>query len=330
MDKKKIARIVNAWGIKNFSFKPLKGGMVNENFLIDSDIGKYVLRKLGFLKGLAGLKKELGYLLYLSRSRFKYEVPTPLYTTNNKLFVENAGSVFWLYRYIEGNVKNNVGYNQIGEIAKMTLEYHHLTKLYKKIHVRSATKDPFFKKGIRNFALSLMSKNIVLLERENKQFIKDISKLLLILKELNVPGYESLPTYPIHSDIKCDNLIWKGKKLVGVVDFDNVGRINFPLVKDLATTIQYCCLTKESGYKIDIRLAKHFVEVYRKGSELSDIEVRSIPPLIISNWIDLYLYTYWLIKKKGVSKSNIEKQKTAYAAAMWCNQNASTLAAALL
>lgn len=329
MNKTEIARIVSAWGIKSFSFRPLNGGMVNENFFIGSDTGTYVLRKLGFLKGLKGLKKELDYLLYLNNQRFKYKVPTPLYITNNALFVENGGHVFWLYRYIDGTIKDNTSYDQIEEIARMTSDYHRLTKSYKKIRVRSATRDPFFRKGIRKFSLSLMPKRSMVLKQEDKMFTENINNLLSILNELNVPGYESLATYPINSDIKYDNLIWKGKKLVGIIDFDNVGRVNFPLVKDLATTIQYCCLIKDSEYKIDMKLAKHFVETYRRNSELSELEVRSIPPLIISSWIDVYNYAYWLIKN-GSSRSNMEKLKKCYAAATWCNQNADTIVSALL
>jgi Putative homoserine kinase type II (protein kinase fold) len=219
MNKTEIARIVSAWGIKSFSFRPLNGGMVNENFFIGSDTGAYVLRKLGFLKGLKGLKKELDYLLYFNNQRFKYKVPTPLYTTNNALFVENGGQVFWLYRYIDGTIKDNTSYDQIEEIARMISDYHRLTKSYKKIRVRSATRDPFFRKGIRKFSLSLMPKRDMVLRQEDKIFIENINDLLFILNELNVPGYESLATYPINSDIKYDNLIWKGKKLVGIIDF---------------------------------------------------------------------------------------------------------------
>ena len=63
--------------------------------------------------------------------------------------------------------------------------------------------------------------------------------------------------------------MWQNKKLVGLIDFENVSTINDTIIKDISGMLQYSCRDKKYKYKLDLRLAKFFLQEY--GEEIKKL-----------------------------------------------------------
>ena len=124
-------------------------------------------------------------------------------------------------------------------------------------------------------------------------------KLLPLLKKLDIINYSQLKKYPIHRDMGPENVLWKGDKIIGVIDFDNVSELNDAFIKDVVIILQYCCIHKN---KLDISKAKFFLEEYQKYRPLSKKEISLIPNILVAAFIEDFSYNFWLIinnPKKG-------------------------------
>ena len=164
--------------------------------------------------------------------------------------------------------------------------------------------------------------------KEDDAFLKMIKVLMQIQKNIKADNYSDLRTYPLHADIKGDNLIWNRKNLVGIIDFDNVGRLNDTIIKDIANFIQFSCREK-AGYKINLQKAKSFIDTYRKYREIKSSEIKFIPNLIISHYIDFFNYTYWLLQNnpQKIKKDNLYD---CFKSAVWVSDNSDAIIAHLL
>ena len=321
LDKLKIDSIVSNWSITDYKYKTLKGGVVNNNWIIDTGKAKFVLREVSQFKDKKSLKFEFDYLKYLKDNGFRYKIPVPVPNKQKTEFITFNGKLFWLYEYIDGQIRKDLGLKDINAVAKMMAEYHALSVKRKSRGIRKSTTDPFFKKAILDFSLDMKStaakkktKN-----KEDVEFLRMIDILVKILQDLKVDNYGNLNTYPLHTDIEWNNLIWDEKNLIGIIDFDNVGRLNDTIIKDIANLIQFSCKNKK-GHGINLQKAKSFINAYRKYRVINPSEIKFIPNLIISHYIDFFNYTYWLLQNDSdkVKKSNLYD---CFNSAIWVRDN---------
>lgn len=308
LTKLKIDSIVSNWSITDYKYKTLKGGVVNNNWIIDTGKSKFVLREVSRFKDKKSLKFEFDYLKYLKDNGFRYKIPVPVLNKQKTEFITFNGKLFWLYEYIDGQIRKYLSLKDITAVAKMMAEYHGLSVKKKSRGIRKSTADPFFKNAILNFSSDMESiatkKKIK--NKEDIEFLRMVKILVKILKDLKVGKYGNLNTYPLHTDIKGDNLIWNGKNLTGIIDFDNIGRVNDTIIKDIANFIQFSCKNKK-GHGINLQKSKSFINAYIKYRAINSSDIKFIPNLIISHYIDFFNYTYWLLQNDSdkVKKSNL-------------------------
>lgn len=84
-------------------------------------------------------------------------------------------------------------------------------------------------------------------DKKDRIFLKESSTLIPLIKSLDGREYSKFPTYPIHRDINPENTLWKNKKLVGLVDFENVSTMNDTVIKDISVMLQYLCRDKNKN-----------------------------------------------------------------------------------
>lgn len=247
LTESEINTILSNWGIDKYKCKVLKGGVVNNNWIVSTNKNKFVLREVSRFKNKRSLRFEFKYLKYLKSEGFEYKIPIPILTKTKTEFITYDGKVFWLYEYIKGKIKKELNFEEVKTVAKMMAEYHKLSVKKRFNKIRKSTTDPFFKSAILNFSLEMRSIAFKkkLKNREDFEFLKMVKILIVMLKNLQVKGYANLNTYPLHADIKGDNLIWNKKNIIGVIDFDNVGRFNDTIIKDIANFIQFSCKKKK-------------------------------------------------------------------------------------
>lgn len=320
MKKEEMQKITDNWEIgKIISFKQAAKGVVNINWIIKTSVGKYVLRKVAWHRKLSELKFELTYLNYLKKHRFPYQIPFPLKTKDKKSLLKLGKSYFWIYKYIEGSHVKRFGSTQLKEVAKMMAGYHKIienSKLDNKKGIGEAFNRNNVLKELKEFRLKTLKKPKK--SKEESVFLRESAILIPIFSGLNAEEYSKLPRYPLHSDINPENVLWKGKKLAGVIDFETTGVINQTIIKDISVMLQYSC--RKSIYKLDLNLAKFFLKEYKKYHPLSDKEIRFIPDVMTAGAVEDFSYMYWLFRNDP-KRAKLYRMIKCSKNAQWCNKN---------
>lgn len=311
--------------------------MVNCNFIIRTPHGKYVLRQVSHThhKTHRDLEFEQGYLEYLKRASFPYDIPSPIATTNGSLFVTVQEQYYWLYKFLEGSVIGKLKEPHLAQLAEMMAKYHQLLersdlnngKPASDLYNRTAT----FKE-IEEYRKGIPQKNKA--NRKEGTFLEESARLTLILSGFDDGPRSNIGLYPIHRDLISENLIWKQGKLVGVIDFEHVSETNDPIVKDIAVTMQYCCRDNKVRHRLDIDSARRFLRAYRESHPLSDREVKLIPDLITMGFVEDFVFAFSMLRNDPKRAKRSEEDgygMTLYSrAAQWSHSNRERIAQALL
>jgi homoserine kinase type II len=324
-----LKKIFSKWDLGEVKeIKKAEKGVVNHNWIVKTDKGKYVFRGLSKYKKLKNLEFELKYLDSLNKAGFEYEIPKAISDRKGKKLIKVGENYVFVYGFIEGNVKKTFGKKEIKEMAKMTANYH---KILEKSNINSGKGKckPYLKDLILN-EIKEYKKDISKLriqKKEGKIFLKEVGKLLPIFDELDEEGYGKLKQYSIHSDMNPENVIWKGNKLTGVIDFENVPGLTEPLIKDIAIILQIGC--SKDGGTLKIRKAKYFIKEYRKHRKLTNQEIKILPDIIAATYVDDFNYAY-LMLDRDPERAKLYRLKKYSKAAQWYWKNREKIVKELL
>lgn len=315
-------QIISNWNIGALlNCKQAEKGVCNINWIIKTSAGKYILRKVAPHKKLDELNFELKYLVYLKEHKFPYKIPTPLKNKGGNFLTNIDNSFYWIYEYIEGSDIKRFSYSELKECAKMMALYHKLIEK-SNLNNKKGTGDVFNRKPVIKelgmFKSSILKKSNP--DRKEKIFIKEASILIPLLRSLDGKDYSKIPKYPLHRDINPENTLWKNKKLVGVIDFENVGSQNDTAIKDIAGMLQYSCRDKQHKYKLDLKLAKFFLKEYKKYHPLSNKEIEFIPDIITAGSIEDFSYVYWMFLNDP-KRARLYRLKLYSKTAQWYHKN---------
>jgi len=326
MDKREVEMLLKNLDIGDLiSYRQAREGVVNVNWILKTTKGRYVLREVARFTTTNDLKFELYYLTYLKEHGFPYSIPAPIITKNGKFILRFKCSRFWVYVYIEGRNNNRFGYPELRECAKMMAIYHK-TLESSDLNNKKGPGDMFKRKPIleelTRFRAQILKKDKLC--RKDQIFLKESSILIPLIKNLNGSEYSRLPSYPIHRDVNPENTLWKNKKLVGLIDFENVGTINDTLIKDLSIVLQYSCRDRRQKYKLDLKLAAFFLKEYRKYHELSKKEIGFLPDIITAGFIEDFGYAYWMLVNDP-KRAKLYRLKLYSRTAQWYHKNKTSI-----
>jgi homoserine kinase type II len=297
MDKRGIEALLKNWNIGDLiSHEQARKGVVNINWILRTTKGRYVLRKVAQSTKTSDLKFGLDYLIYLQEHGFPYRIPAPIGAKNGEFVLGFKGSRFWIYKYIEGRNLKRFGYSELKECARMMAIYHRMVES-SGLDNRKGSGEVFNRrpvlKELEGFRAQILKMDR--LSRRDQIFLKESLILIPLVRKLNGREYSKLPRYPLHRDINPENTLWKNKKLVGLIDFENVGTMNDTVVKDISTMLQYSCRDKKHKRKLDVKLANFFLREYKKYHQLSDREIAFIPDITTAGSIEDFGYAYWML-----------------------------------
>ena len=318
-----LDKILFNWFIKPSKHSIQNGGVVNHNWLIRNYDKKFILRETSQFKTFNAIKFEHNYLNYLKNSGFGYKIPILIKTKRNKNVVCYNKTFFWLYRYIDGELKDKLNSSEIKIVAEMMVDYHKIVYKHNFPKVRKSTTDPFFKAALTNNANNLIRniKNKQKITKFDLEYLKILEVFLSTISKFDIENYKKLKTYPLHTDIKNDNLIWNKNELVGIIDFDNVGRLNDTIIKDLTHFIQFSCTNDINKHKIDFKKAKLFLDTYSNYLDLTKNEINFIPNIMMSCYMDYVIYMYWLLEHEP-QKVNKNVMYAYFESFIWIKNNA--------
>jgi homoserine kinase type II len=256
LSKAELADVVDDYGlVKLIAVSGIPNGSVNTNYRLETTRGRHLLR-IDEVKGELDVKRELDFLVYLRKHGFP--CPQPIADRKGRLYRESGGKCLSVYRWLDGQLvpADRLGTPRMETIGRALADLHLIGKSYKK--------------GIENrFTYERVAQLYAeVRERLPPYFRKMVRTLDDEVSYLRSYLENKLPRGVIHGDLFHDNLLFKGDKLVAMLDFEAACRGKF--IFDLATAVNALCFDG-AGYVL-----KRF-EALIAGYE-------SLRPLSLSEW----------------------------------------------
>ena len=261
INQKEINTINEKFNIeKVISFKGIKQGIENTNYLLKSKKKKYILTI--FEKRV--LQNEIPFFMELmdNLNSSKINCPKPLKTKNKKYLIKLKNKTACIVSFLKGKDKKILKTNDCYVIGKTIARMHLITKKMKLNRKNSM--------GIRNLkplleSIKFKSKKFSHLKIFLKNNLKDIDK--------NWP--KKLPKGIIHGDLFIDNIFFKKKRISGIIDFYFAANDYF--MYEIAICINALCFDqKKQKFKMNNNKIKNLIKGYESVKKISFKEKKSI------------------------------------------------------
>ena len=261
INKKDIFYINKKFNIeKIISFKGIKQGIENTNYLLISKNKKFILTI--FEKRV--LKNEIPFFMKLmdKLNYSKINCPKPLRTINGNYLIKLKNKTACIVSFLEGKDKEKLNPKNCFEIGKIIARMHLVTKKMKIYRKNSM--------GIKN--LDPLLKSIKF--KSNKS--NNLKKFLVNnLKNIKKNWPKKLPNGIIHGDLFIDNIFFKKNKLSGVIDFYFAGNDFF--MYEIAICINALCFDKKkSKFEINKQKIKNLIKGYESIKKISLKEKKAL------------------------------------------------------
>jgi len=236
LNKREIGDIIADYGLpKVTSVRCVRDDASNTEYLVDTVKGKFVL-KIDQVKSEIEVKREQDLLTFLRKHGFP--CPVPLADRSSRHYRDWDGRSLSVYRYVDGRMVDPeyVRSGQLENVGRVLADLHLIGKAYKK--------------GIENrFGFDRVAEIYFDVRGRLPHYFKKITRTLDDEVEYLHHYLEGkLPKGIIHGDLLADKLMFKGDKVVAVLDFEAACRGKF--IFDLATAVNALCFTPKKGYSL--------------------------------------------------------------------------------
>ncbi|MDC3165400.1 homoserine kinase [Candidatus Pelagibacter sp.] len=245
---------------KVISFKGIKQGIENTNYLLKSQKKKYILTI--FEKRV--LQKEIPFFMKLmdNLNNSKINCPKPLKTRNNKYLIKLKNKTACIVSFLEGKDKKILNINDCYKVGKIIAQVHVVTNTMKLNRKNSM--------GIKNLKPLLKS-----IKFKSKKFSNLKVFLNNNLKDINKNWPKQLPRGIIHGDLFIDNIFFKKNKLSGIIDFYFAANDYF--MYEIAICINALCFDhKKRKFHLNKKKIKNLIKGYESVKKISMKEKKSI------------------------------------------------------
>lgn len=206
--------------------RELADASLNTHYLIETAKGKFLL-KVDEVKSEIEVKRELDLLLFLRKHGFPCTVP--LADRRSRHHREWHGKSLSVYRHIDGHPvgAEDLTSGQLENVGRVLADLHLICKAYKK--------------GVENrFGLERAAEVYLDARGRLPQYFKRITRTLdEEVEYLNHYIEGKLPKGIIHGDLMSDSIMFKGEKVVAVLNFEAASRGKF--IFDLANAVNVLC-----------------------------------------------------------------------------------------
>ncbi len=296
ISKNDISLINKKFNIENFkSFKGIKQGIENTNYLLKSKNSKFILTI--FEKRV--LKREIPFFINLMDrlSSLGVNCPKPLKNKKGKFLINIQNKTACIVSFLKGKDKKNLTNRNCYEVGRLIAQIHMYTKKIKLSRVNSM--------GIKK--LKPLVNKITLKSGE----FKNLKKFLKInLHNINKNWPKQLPSGIIHGDLFIDNIFFKDNKISGIIDFYFAANDYF--MYEIAICVNALCFDQvNSKFYLNKKKVKNLIKGYEKIKKLSNKEKNSLNILCRGAALRYYLtrlYDYTNTPKKALIKIKNPKE----------------------
>ena len=261
INRSDLTSINRKFNFENFqSFKGIKQGIENTNYLLKSKNKKFILTI--FEKRV--VKKEIPFFMKLmdQLSNLNINCPKPLKNNRGNYLIKVKNKIACVVSFLDGKDKKKLNFKNCFDIGKTVAQMHLSTKKLKLYRKNSM--------GIKNLnpllnSIKFKSQKFSNLEKFLKNNFKDIKD----------KWPKKLPQGIIHGDLFIDNIFFKGNKLSGIIDFYFAANDYF--MYEIAICINALCFDKnKSRFRINKRKIKNLIKGYESVKKITKKEKRSI------------------------------------------------------
>ena len=261
INKRDISYINTKFNNEKFiSFKGIKQGIENTNYLLKSENKKFILTI--FEKRVS--KKEIPFFLKLMEglNNSKINCPKPLKTINGNYLIKLKNKTACIVSFLNGKDKKKLNSKNCFEIGKIVAQMHLVTNKMKLFRKNSM--------GIKN--LNSLLKSIKFKSKKSNNLEKFLASNL---KNIQKNWPKKLPQGIIHGDLFMDNIFFNKNKLSGIIDFYFAG--NDYLMYEIAFCINALCFDKKkSKFMINKQKIKNLIKGYESIKKISLKEKKSL------------------------------------------------------
>lgn len=230
LSKKEAVEIAADYGLpKVLAVRPVREGSVNTHYILETARGKFLV-KIDEVKSEIEVKRELDLLLFLRKHGFP--CPGPLTDRRGRHCRDWLGKQLSVYRHLDGHVlvPESLHAAHLENVGRVLADLHLVSKAYKKgVESRfSFERVGEIYAGVRGRLPHYLKKIVRTLDEEH-EYLQNYLEC-------------KLPKGIIHGDLFADNVLFKGEKVIAVLDFEAAGRGKF--IFDLATAVNSLCFER--------------------------------------------------------------------------------------
>ena len=259
LDRRQLIELVEEFGLGKLLAANGNGGGTDGNCRLDTAKGRVWLR-IDEERSEMEVKREIDLLLYLRKHGFP--CPQLLIDRKGRQYHELGGKCISLFKFIDGHKREGATLSlaQIENAGRVLADLHVIGKGYKK--------------GVDNrFNFDRVSDVYQEVRDRLPSYFKKITRTL----DEEVGYLEhylecKLPKGIIHGDLYLDNILFRGEKVVGVLDFEAASRGKY--IFDLATAVNALCY---DGERYDLKRFEVLIGGYESLRTLSLAEWDAFP-----------------------------------------------------
>ena len=258
--RKTLETLAQAYGLGELSaFSGVEAGSVNTYYRLESSKGKFFL-KIDEVKSEPEVRQEIDLLTFLRAHRIP--CPKPIADQDGQLIREYKGKALSVYAALSGKerTESEITAAHLGEVGRVLASLHWAGQGYK-----NSLENRFSFGRIRALYLQMHAAMPSHLKQVKHTLDDELTHHDEYLEE-------RLPRGIVHGDIFADNLLFRGKKVSGLLDFEAASQGK--LITDLATAINALCFI-EGEYQLERFNA--LVNGYQDIRKLSLVEWDAFP-----------------------------------------------------
>jgi len=238
---------------------PIASGIENTNYFVDTERGRYVLTLYERLPA-SELPFYLNLMAHLARSGV--EVPAPIPDRTGALFSLLNGKPAGLVERIEGEPVVAPDRGHCAEVGAALARLHLASQTYR-ARLTNRRGPAWWRQAARAVKPHLTPAQWALLDAE--------------IRFQTGFGRGRLPKGAIHGDLFCDNVLFAGPRVAGIIDFGFAATDFFAY--DLAITVNDWCIAGDGG-ALDGSLASAMLAAYDGVRPLTPDERDAWPSLL--------------------------------------------------
>ena len=261
INKKDLSSINEKFNLETLkSFKGIKKGIENTNYLIKSKNKKFILT----IFERRVVKKEIPFFMKLMDrlSNLNINCPKPLKNYQDRYLIKIRNKMACVVTFLAGKDKKTLNYKNCFDIGKIVAQIHLSSKKIKLYRKNSM--------GVKNLGPLLNS-----IKFKSKKSTNLEKFLRVNLREIINKWPKKLPHGIIHGDLFIDNIFFKNNKLSGIIDFYFAANDYF--MYEIAICINALCFDKyKAKFKINKKKIKNLIKGYESIKKISEKEKKSL------------------------------------------------------